>query len=111
MSHYIALSWSPKTKARPRFGGNVYTDPKTRAAEAALAAQWPELWTPIEGPISVTTKFTDKKVHLWVTECEAPTTPGKRGDLDNYQKLIWDAMNGLAWVDDKQIVRTEAQWR
>jgi crossover junction endodeoxyribonuclease RusA len=27
-----------------------------------------------------------------------------RGDIDNYVKSILDALNGVAWEDDKQII-------
>ncbi len=30
--------------------------------------------------------------------------PSKRGDLDNYTKIMFDAMNGLVWLDDIQVV-------
>ena len=30
--------------------------------------------------------------------------PAKSPDLDNYVKLILDALNGLLWVDDRYIV-------
>ena len=30
--------------------------------------------------------------------------PAKRGDLDNYTKVMFDALNGLVWQDDKQVV-------
>jgi len=26
-----------------------------------------------------------------------------RGDLDNYVKLLMDGLNGVAWLDDKQV--------
>lgn len=28
---------------------------------------------------------------------------GNQGDLDNYQKTILDALNGVAWDDDRQV--------
>lgn len=30
---------------------------------------------------------------------------GKRGDCDNLQKSLLDALNGIAWIDDRQIVK------
>jgi crossover junction endodeoxyribonuclease RusA len=33
----------------------------------------------------------------------------KRGDLDNRLKIIGDALNGLAWDDDSQVVRITAE--
>jgi len=30
--------------------------------------------------------------------------PARRGDLDNYTKVLFDALNKLAWLDDSQVV-------
>lgn len=30
--------------------------------------------------------------------------PAKRGDLDNYTKIMFDALNGVVWLDDMQVV-------
>jgi crossover junction endodeoxyribonuclease RusA len=35
--------------------------------------------------------------------------PAKRGDLDNTFKVILDALKGIAWEDDKQIVGINAR--
>lgn len=35
--------------------------------------------------------------------------PQRRGDLDNTLKVLLDALNGIAWQDDNQIVRIEAE--
>ena len=56
---------------------------------------------PIEGPIHI----QELRFH-----CPQPKTTKRawpRGDLDNYQKSIFDAMNGIVWVDDDQIVRID----
>jgi Holliday junction resolvase RusA-like endonuclease len=34
--------------------------------------------------------------------------PMKRGDLDNYCKVMLDALNGICWLDDSQIVEIHA---
>lgn len=31
-----------------------------------------------------------------------------RGDLDNYVKTVLDALNGVAWPDDSQVVKITA---
>lgn len=30
--------------------------------------------------------------------------PTRRGDLDNYTKVMFDAMKGIIWLDDSQVV-------
>ena len=34
--------------------------------------------------------------------------PRKKGDLDNYQKLLLDSLNGVAFGDDKQVTEIHA---
>jgi Holliday junction resolvase len=31
---------------------------------------------------------------------------GNEGDLDNYAKTLKDALNGIAWEDDRQVVES-----
>ena len=35
--------------------------------------------------------------------------PQKSGDLDNFLKSLQDALKGVAWIDDKQVKRIEAE--
>lgn len=35
--------------------------------------------------------------------------PGGRGDVSNFVKSLEDALNGVCWVDDSQVVRVEAE--
>lgn len=48
---------------------------------------------PLAGAVAVTVRFY---------------RPRKAGDLDNLQKVALDALNGIAWKDDKQIVEIHA---
>lgn len=56
---------------------------KQVAAINALS-QEAEIW---EGALSVTLRFH-----------------GIRGDCDNYSKALLDSLNGVAWIDDSQII-------
>ncbi len=47
---------------------------------------------PLAGPVAVTIEVF---------------RPQRRGDLDNTAKVALDALNGIAWADDDQIVRLE----
>ena len=101
------LVWTPRAKQRPRTAfknGNyrTFTPRETLAAETALAAQW--VGQPVEGPIEVYLIISDTEVDVTVVSCAEPDSPKlRRGDIDNYCKLILDALNGHAWVDDRQI--------
>jgi crossover junction endodeoxyribonuclease RusA len=101
------LLWTPRAKQRPRAhvvqGRAVtFTPRETMHAERELAEQWTT--APAEGPIGVNLELSDDHVlvHVYdIRECDSVKL--RRGDIDNYAKLILDALNGRAWVDDKQI--------
>lgn len=76
------------------FGNRVIKSKEGRAYAFTVAcmAKSREV-RPVDGPLSVT-----------VTAYR----PQKRGDLDNVLKAAFDALNGVAWDDDSQVVELHA---
>ena len=113
----FSVEGEPKGKGRPRFskvGGFVktYTDQKTRDYESLIsqAARTAMGETPpMEGPISASMYFRlpipkstpKKRVASLLGGLVRPT---KKPDLDNMNKAILDAMNGIVYKDDSQVV-------
>lgn len=105
----------PKGKARPRFvragaGVRTYT-PKTTAeyertiCEAYKAAGGEKMDGPIEVRIvaffRIPKSATVKERKAKGNGKERPT---KKPDLDNIAKVVMDALNGVAYRDDSQVV-------
>lgn len=101
-------------KQRPRATrqGRVYTPAETRNAEAfvrLIAAQAMEDRGPLEEPLMLTVAidvgipktFSRKQREAAL---EGRILPAKKPDLDNVVKLLCDALNGIVYADDKQIV-------
>jgi Holliday junction resolvase RusA-like endonuclease len=101
-------------KQRPRMtrGGHVYTPTETRLAEAKVAKLAREAMAdrlPIIGPVALSViVLTQPPKSAGKAACERMLTgqeyPTKKPDLDNIIKLVSDAMNGIVFEDDKQIV-------
>ena len=90
-------------------GASFQYDPSKQDKDNFLAkimAMRPE--TPIEGPIrlEVTFGFQRPKSHFTKKgiRLTAPFYVEKRPDIDNLVKLVTDAMNGVFFRDDSQIV-------
>ena len=90
---------------------HVYTDSKTRkyesqlrfAAQQQMGDQKPTaqpLAVAIEARIAVPNSWSKKKRAAALAGRVLPTT---RPDVENYSKAM-DALNGIVWLDDKQIV-------
>lgn len=84
----------PLPKARPRFGkGRAYTAKRTVLAENNIIDTFDHacpLWEPVIDDIAL--------------EVDFHRTNRRRADWDNLAKLLTDALNGIAYADDKQIV-------
>lgn len=104
MSAYVQLQ--PRVKERPRLGrrGRVFTPERTTLAEEAIAKAWRRKFPrrkPFEGPVRLEVDFDKHGQWITVTPIDTPTV--LRGDLDNYVKLVSDALNGVAYLDDRQV--------
>lgn len=115
MNISLVIPGDPVGKGRPRFSrhGHAYTDEKTRRQEKRIKGLFVEKYgsdfTPLDGPLEMEIlvfyaipKSVSKKRRLdmlWGREC-----PIRRPDLSNVVKLPEDALNGLAYHDDAQIV-------
>lgn len=101
---------TPVAKGRPRFTrqGHAYTPKKTEMFEKALRlearSEMAERGLSIfKNALTIDLIFCLPKPKS--AKRERPTT---RPDLDNYIKGVLDALNGITWEDDSQIVELTA---
>lgn len=104
----ITIPWKYHAKQRPRNGGgHTYTPKPTKVAEKILKdfflAEVGEDFVPFEGPISMSVEMDKEQLHIVITEMPDHTTK-LTGDVDNYLKTVGDALNKVAYADDKQIM-------
>jgi len=105
---YIA----PVAKARPRVSMRngrafAYTPKKSADYESTIAAHCPN--SPLQGPIALDLQFGIPIPASWSKRKKADAVanivrPTSRPDIDNYIKAVMDAVNGLAYHDDAQVV-------
>lgn len=123
MSFKLIVPGRPMGKARARNdsrrGGHFYTPTPTEQREKLIGQLWMAQGRPELGPGGVALKVVAAvkrpKRHynadgtLSATGLENPW-PISKPDIDNIEKLAMDALNGLAWLDDTQIV-IKSSWR
>lgn len=107
-AHTIFVPHKPVPKGRPRLGrrGRVFTPQTTLDAEAQIAGLWdgPKFETLVKMDVVFTPTGTE------VTVSQYDGEPSKlRGDIDNYLKLLMDGLNGVAWIDDKQVSQVNVE--
>lgn len=112
----LIIDGEPVGKGRPRFqrNGQPYTPEKTRIYEDYIKMCYrvqngKDRVTP-GAAVAVTIracfgipKRTSKLMRKLMLSSPYPVRPTKKPDADNITKIILDALNGLAWEDDKQI--------
>lgn len=107
----------PVGKGRPRIGrvagqARMFTPAKTASYEGtvAMAAQQAMAGAPlIQGParavlrlaLAIPASWSQKKQEQARVGAVLPTT---KPDADNVVKVIFDAINGVVWRDDSQVV-------
>lgn len=108
LRHSIYLEGKPHPKERPRVTktGVTYTPEKTRNAEKKIALAWDGPC--FKSPVALYVVVDEMGTSIIVSPIDVDQSSKLRGDLDNYLKTIMDALNGIAWDDDKQVVRIEA---
>ncbi|MCM3699222.1 RusA family crossover junction endodeoxyribonuclease [Paenibacillus macerans] len=113
----------PVAQGRPKFstaGGfpKAYDPKKSRDYKdyVKLAAAEHAPTTPLEGPLgmvltvyrSTPKSFSKRKAALAE---EGKLTPTTKPDVDNYLKGVKDALKGVIWRDDSQVVEVYARKR
>lgn len=116
----ITLDGVPRGKGRPRFtrSGHAYTPKATVDYERRLRIRAKEAMSgirPLTGPVAVTVGAFFPIANSWTKAEKTAAVEGKKHhmatpDLDNVAKMM-DALNGIVWLDDKQIVQLTAMKR
>lgn len=107
----------PRGKGRPRAAKRgkhitLYTPAETAAYEStvALAAQQAMAGQPLlDGPVEVIMRIVVPIAASWPKRRQAQALAGvalpiNKPDSDNVVKAVFDAINGVVWRDDTQVV-------
>lgn len=101
----IHIDLPPVPASRPRVGrfGTYYlkTYKKFRQQMEAIFAEYSLSPIPSEQALRVTTWVYVRKPKKTVRKQWWP-----KGDIDNYEKAVWDCLNKTVWEDDDQLVET-----
>lgn len=120
---FFTFEIEPVPQLRPRVssrGGyvRVYDPPKVKNFKNLLRSLASSQYTrpPLIGPLSVSLTFY-RPVQKSISQSERErrlsnqSKPVVKPDTDNYIKSTLDALNGVLWHDDSQIVKIEAEKR
>ena len=105
---HLIIPHAPVAKGRARVvKGGAYTPAKTAAAEDTIGEYWRAAYgarKPWDRSIPLGVQV---KAVLARPRGSKRPSPTVRPDADNYLKLALDALTGLAWSDDSQIISAE----
>ena len=113
----LTIPGSPVGKQRARVcrTGHAYTPAKTVNYEALVkqtfAAKYPD-FMPMSGPVRMILSIyimPSKETQRKIKKSIARIYPIIKPDADNILKIVADALSGLAFVDDKQIISVYAE--
>lgn len=105
----LTLDMVPVAQARPRLGKyGVYNPTAALLKKARLLAF--SAWNgqePLQGPVSVSVTFY-MGIGSSIANGKAleGTLHSRKPDLDNLEKFLFDALNGICYRDDAQIAQT-----
>lgn len=115
MELQFTVPGEPQGKGRPRFTrqGRAYTPAKTVEYEQRIAGLAEAAMRPFAGPTALPC-YVRVDVHKGIPKSwtrarriralDGLEVPGKP-DLDNVAKAVLDALNGVAYADDAQVVK------
>jgi Holliday junction resolvase RusA-like endonuclease len=113
----IRIPGEMRGKGRPRFariGQHVraFTDAKTVSMENWVKACAVEAWRrpPLQGAVRIWLEIGVGVPASWsmkkrLAALSGEIAPTSKPDLDNALKLVADALNGIVWLDDRQITQ------
>jgi len=81
--------------------GRVFTPATTLLAESIIKSYYRG---PLyQGPVQVMVSYGTTEQTINITPLTGRVPSKLRGDIDNYLKLTLDGLNGVAFLDDKQV--------
>ena len=121
MIFYFEIPGNPKGKGRPRFArsGHAYTPESTASYENLVKVLFMQKYPgtqpipqgiPLEAHLTAFFPIPKSASKSRAADMEKGfELPTKKPDTDNLAKIVLDALNGLAYHDDAQIVRLTVQ--